>query len=75
MVKMWDDKNELTRSFLTKRYIIRTYLKKAELELLKLDQKEHCLMYLQDCLEYYETVPDQKAYNQVIEMKQKLERI
>lgn len=32
-------------------------------------------MYLQDCLEYYETVPDQKAYNQVIEMKQKLERI
>ena len=75
VVKMWDDKNELTRSFLTKRYIIRTYLKKAELELLKLDQKEHCLMYLQDCLEYYETVPDQKAYNQVIEMKQKLERI
>lgn len=75
VLKMWDDKNEITRLFLTKRYIVRTYLKKAELELLTLDQKKHCLVYLQDCLEYYETVPDQKVYNKVMEMKQKLERI
>lgn len=75
VVKMWDDKKEITRSFLTKRYIVRTYLKKAVLEALTLDQKELCLTYLQDCLKYYETVPDQKAYNQVIEMKQKLERM
>jgi tetratricopeptide (TPR) repeat protein len=72
VIKMWDGKNEITRSYLTKRYIVRTYLKKAKEGALTEKQKEHCLEYIRECLEYYDEEIDRRSYEQVMEMKQEL---